>query len=173
VVSAFSELSPSPFASRTPAPLTQPIEPSVSNERMIDQASAEASRRGWTQPAGGLFISPDFGIIGVGFFDAANSHGDGGLGNPWLYFDSRSGAPAGDNVPGTGSFGDIFLQSMFPLHSGRIIGVTGRVMMSIMGVVIAMLSVTGVLIWARKRRARVQQQVQATPAKRLRPDLAT
>jgi len=46
--------------------------------------------------------------------------------------------------------------------------------MSVMGVVIAMLSVTGVLIWARKRRARVQQQVQlATPAKRFRPDLAT
>jgi len=174
VVSVFSDLTPSPFASRVPAPPTQPIEPSVSNERVIDQARAEASRRGWTQPAGGLFVSPDFGIVGVGFFDVANSHGDGGLGNPWLYFDSRTGAPAGHDVPGTGSAGDIFLQSMFPLHSGRIIGVTGRVMMSVMGVVIAMLSVTGVLIWARKRRARVQQQVQATPAKRFTAtDLAT
>jgi uncharacterized iron-regulated membrane protein len=59
-------------------------------------------------------------------------------------------------VPGTGSAGDIFIQSMFPLHSGRIMGVTGRVLMSIMGVVIATLCVTGVLIWARKRRARVR-----------------
>jgi uncharacterized iron-regulated membrane protein len=173
VVSVFSELSPSPFASRTPAPLTQPIEPLVSNERVIEQARAEAARRGWAEPAGGLFISPDFGIVGVGFYEAVNSHGDGGLGNPWLYFDSRSGAPAGDNVPGTGSAGDIFLQSMFPLHSGRIIGIPGRVLMSIMGVAIAVLCVTGVLIWARKRRARVQQQVQAAPANRFRPDLAT
>jgi uncharacterized iron-regulated membrane protein len=175
VVSVFSDLTPSPFASRVPAPPTQPIEPSVSNERVIDQARAEASRRGWTQPAGGLFVSPDFGIVGVGFFEVHNGHGDGGLGNPWLYFDSRTGAPAGHDVPGTGSAGDIFLQSMFPLHSGRIIGVTGRVMMSVMGVVIAMLSVTGVLIWARKRRARVQQQVQqAAPAKRFTAtDLAT
>jgi uncharacterized iron-regulated membrane protein len=166
VVSVFSDLTPSPFASRVPAPPTQPIEPSVSNERVIDQARAEASRRGWTQPVGGLFVSPDFGIVGVGFFDVANSHGDGGLGNPWLYFDSRTGAPAGHDVPGTGSAGDIFLQSMFPLHSGRIIGLPGRVLMSFMGVVIATLSVTGVLIWARKRRSRAYatgRQPQALP----------
>ena len=171
VVSVFSDLSPSPFASRTPAPPTQPIEPAVSSERVIEQARAEASRRGWTQPAGGLFVSPEFGIVGVGFFEVDNSHGDGGLGNPWLYFDSRTGAPAGADVPGTGSAGDIFLQSMFPLHSGRIIGITGRVLMSIMGVVIAMLSVTGVLIWARKRKARVRAAAPQTAG--FSPDLAT
>ena len=32
-----------------------------------------------------------------------------------------------------GSAGDIFLQSMFPLHSGRIIGIPGRMLMSLMG----------------------------------------
>lgn len=154
VVSWFSPLSPSPFASRTPAAPHQPIEPAVSKGQVIALARAEAARRGWTDPAGGLFISPAFGVMGVGFFEPGKSHGDGGLGNAWLYFDSRTGAPAGEVVPGTGSAGDIFLQSMFPLHSGRILGVTGRVLMSVMGVVIAMLSVTGVLIWARKRKAR-------------------
>lgn len=153
-VSLLSDLSPSPFASRTHAPPEQPIEPTQPLERVLAQAHAEAKRRGWADPPGGLFTSTDVGIIGVGFYTAANSHGDGGLGNPWLYFDSRTGEPAGDDVPGTGSAGDIFMQSLFPLHSGRIIGVTGRVIMSVMGVVIAMLSVTGVLIWARKRRAR-------------------
>jgi uncharacterized iron-regulated membrane protein len=161
LVSLFSTLAPSPFASRTPAPPEQPIEPTVAPERVIEQARAEAQRRGWSRPAGGLFISTDFGLMGVGFFDAANSHGDGGLGNPWLYFDSRTGAAAGSDVPGTGSAGDIFLQSMFPLHSGRIIGIPGRVLMSLMGVVIAVLSVTGVLLWARKRRARVRATSQA------------
>ena len=155
LVALFSELTPSPFASRTPAPPTRPIEPVVAAAEVIARAEAEARRRGWAAPAGGLFLSTDFGVWGVGFFEVANSHGDGGLGNPWLYFDSRSGAPAGAEVPGTGSAGDIFLQSMFPLHSGRIVGVAGRVLMSLMGAVIAMLCVTGVLIWARKRRARV------------------
>ncbi len=172
VVSWFSELSPSPFASRTPAALEAPIEPRVSPEQVIALASAEAQRRGWTDPPGGIFTSTMFGIVGVGFYQVANGHGDGGLGNPWLYFDSQTGAPAGDDVPGTGSAGDIFMHSMFPLHSGRIIGITGRVLMSLMGVVIAMLCVTGVLIWARKRRARVQ--VAATQqTQMLSPDLAT
>ncbi|WP_370551375.1 PepSY domain-containing protein [Glaciimonas sp. PAMC28666] len=44
------------------------------------------------------------------------------------------------------------------MHSGRIFGLTGRILISIMGVIVAMLSATGLLIWFRKRRARVLQQ---------------
>ena len=83
-------------------------------------------------------------------------HGDGGLGNPWLYFDARDGSPAGADVPGTGSAGDIFLQAQFPLHSGRIIGLPGRILVSCLGLAVAMLSVTGVVIWFRKRRAKAR-----------------
>ena len=154
VVAWFSDLAPSPFASRAAAPPEQPIEPRVAPERAIELARVEARRLGITAPVGSLFLSPEFGVWGVGFHAGANGHGDGGLGNPWLYFDSRTGAPAGADLPGTGSAGDIFMQSMFPLHSGRIIGLPGRVLMSCMGVLIATLSVTGVLIWARKRRSR-------------------
>jgi uncharacterized iron-regulated membrane protein len=154
VVSWFSDLTPSPFATRPPAPVDRPIEPAVEPQQVIQAALAQAATRSITAPAGGLFLSPDFGLWGVGFYEPGFSHGDGGLGNPWLYFDSRTGEPAGADVPGTGSAGDVFIQSMFPLHSGRIIGVPGRVLMSAMGVVIAMLSVTGVLIWWRKGAAR-------------------
>jgi len=152
VVSWFSTLSPSPFTSRTPA--AQPVEPVVAREAIVARAQAEAARRGWTAPPGGVFLSPDLGLWGVGFFAPGHDHGDGGLGNPWLYYDATSGEPAGDNVPGAGSAGDIFMQSMFPLHSGRIIGLPGRVLMSFMGVVIAVFSVTGVYLWWRKRVAR-------------------
>ncbi|MGH6647518.1 PepSY-associated TM helix domain-containing protein [Aquabacterium sp.] len=156
LVSVFSTLSASPFDSRVPHPPEKPIEPLVSLPAVVAKAQAEARDRGWTAPAGGVFLSPEFGVWGVGFFEVGNSHGDGGLGNPWLYFDSRTGEPAGATVPGTGSAGDIFMQSMFPLHSGRIIGLPGRILLSFMGLMIAMLSVTGVLIWARKRKARVK-----------------
>ncbi len=37
-------------------------------------------------------------------------------------------------------------------HSGRILGLPGRILISLMGLVVAILSVTGVVIWARKRR---------------------
>lgn len=39
LVSVFSDLTPSPFASRTPAPLTQPIEPTIAPEQAIDRKS--------------------------------------------------------------------------------------------------------------------------------------
>jgi uncharacterized iron-regulated membrane protein len=47
------------------------------------------------------------------------------------------------------------MQAQFPLHSGRILGLPGRILISIMGLVVAMLSVTGIVIWARKRRTRL------------------
>ena len=64
----------------------------------------------------------------------------------------RSGA----RLPWVGTAADIFVQAQFPLHSGRIVGLPGRILISIMGLVVAALSVTGVVIWWRKRRARVR-----------------
>jgi hypothetical protein len=62
--------------------------------------------------------------------------------------------PIGAQIPGRGSAGDIFMQAQLPLHSGRIIGLTGRILVSALGVVVAMLSATGLLIWMKKARAR-------------------
>jgi uncharacterized iron-regulated membrane protein len=61
-------------------------------------------------------------------------------------------------VPGEGSAGDIFLQAQFPLHSGRIIGLPGRIRISLMGLAVATLSVTGLVIWWRKRQARAAKR---------------
>ena len=155
VVAWFSDLTPSPFASRTLS--AQPIEPKLSAAQVLVLAQAEAQRRQLSTPAGGVFLSSEFGLYGVGLFEGDNSHGDGGLGNPWLYFDAQTGAPLGADVPGRGTAGDIFLQAMFPLHSGRILGVPGRVLISFCGLAVAAFSVTGVMIWAKKRRARLKQ----------------
>jgi len=154
VVSWFSDLSPSPFANRPMAGPARPVEPRIPMAQVLDLARAEARNRGWTAPAGGVFLSTEFGVWGVGFFERDRSHGDGGLGNPWLYFDSRTGEAAGSDVPGTGSAGDLFMQAMFPLHSGRLLGTPGRILMSMMGLAIAMFSATGVMIWARRLRGR-------------------
>ncbi len=102
----------------------------------------------------------------MGFFEPGHDHGDGGLGNSWLYFDGQDGRFISALVPGTGSAGDIFMQAQFPLHSGRILGLPGRILVSLMGLAVAMLSVTGVVIWLKKRRSRVlaTQRVHAAGA---------
>jgi uncharacterized iron-regulated membrane protein len=46
------------------------------------------------------------------------------------------------------------MQAQFPLHSGRIIGLPGRILISVIGVAVAVLSATGLMIWLRKRSAR-------------------
>lgn len=159
LVETVSTLSPSPFASRVPHAEDDPILPGISRERILEIARADAQQRGWSKPAGAVFYSPAFGLYGVGFFEPGHDHGDGGLGNPWLYYDAKDGKPAGADIPGTGSAGDIFMQAQFPLHSGRILGLPGRIMISIMGAIVAMLSITGILIWARKRKSRVQSRM--------------
>ena len=160
LVAKFSTLSPNAFDSRTPQPPEKPVEPLLTREQAVALAKTEAAKRGWTLPAGGVFYSSGYGLYGVGFFEADNDHGDGGLGNAWLYFDGRDGSPAGGVIPGTGSAGDIFLQAQFPLHSGRILGLPGRIMISAMGLMVAMLSATGLIIWLRKRRARTLKAIQ-------------
>lgn len=155
LVELFSPLTPSPFASRTPVSLDQQVTPAINRAQVVARASNDAPELGITNPAGGVFYSPEFDVYGVGFYTAENDHGDGGLGNPWLYYDGQTGEPVGHSIPGTGSAGDIFMQAQFPLHSGRILGMPGRILVSVMGLAVAGLSITGLVIWARKRRSRV------------------
>lgn len=151
----FSALTPNPFDTMTPRPPGQPIEPALDREAILERARAEAQRRGWQAPAGGIFYADGYGLYGVGFFAPGEDHGEAGLGPPWLYFDGITGALAGAVVPGEGSAGDLFLHAQFPLHSGRILGLPGRILISFMGLAVATLSVTGVVIWWRKRQARM------------------
>jgi uncharacterized iron-regulated membrane protein len=154
VVSLVSKLTPSPFADRPVAPPNEPREPLVTLTDAVDRARAEARRRGWPAPPGAAFLSTEVGVWGVGFFKPGRGHGDGGLGNPWLYFDSRTGQPVGADVPGTGSAGDLVMQAMFPVHSGRILGLPGRILISLMGLAVATFSATGVWLWLRRLKAR-------------------
>lgn len=134
-------------------PVARFVEPGIRRDEALTLTRQEAARRGWTAPAGAVFYSAPYKLYGVNFFEPGDDHASWGLGNPWLYLDAQTGAYLGDRVPGTGTAGDLFLQAQLPLHTGRIAGTAGRVTMSVLGLGVAMLSVTGVMIWARKRRA--------------------
>lgn len=155
VMSKVSKVTPSPFDLRTPADHHSPIVATRTYDQVLASARAEATRRGWDAPAGGAFYSPEYGIYGVAFHEPGGDHGAAGVGPPYLYYDGRTGALLGDSQPWKGTAADIFVQAQFPLHSGRILGIPGRILISMTGVVVATLSVTGVVIWLKKRKARV------------------
>ncbi len=152
VMSLVSQVTPSPF-SRAPADKHAPIVPVATYAEILDKARADATARGWREPAGAAFYAPQWGIYGVQFFEPGDEHGAAGVGPAMLLYE-RDGTPAGDSQPWKGTLADIFLQAQFPLHSGRILGLPGRILISAMGLVVAALSVTGVVIWYRKARAR-------------------
>jgi uncharacterized iron-regulated membrane protein len=150
-----SDVSPTPIDSRTPAPHHQPIEASFGFEKAISLGKEQAQERNWQAPVGSLWYAREFGIYRLEFFSAEEGHGAGGVGHNAVYIDAKTGEYLGDWQPWQGSAADLFVQAQFPLHSGRILGLPGRILISIMGVVVAMLSVTGIIIWWLKRRARV------------------
>jgi uncharacterized iron-regulated membrane protein len=163
VVSLFSTLTPDPFRTNEPGLALTPAEAADTRSRIVAEAAALGRREGIAAPPGGLFAMPSQGAYGVGYYAAGDDHGDAGLGNPWLVMNARTGEVIGRQIPGRGSAGDIFIQAQFPLHSGRIAGLPGRIAISVTGVVVAILSVTGVLIWLKKARARYKSS--SKPAK--------
>ncbi|AVR23527.1 MULTISPECIES: PepSY-associated TM helix domain-containing protein [Burkholderia] len=156
LVSLFSPLSETPYTNPEHFPPAPPGSKVLARERIVELAGPAARDAGIAAPPGALLYAPAMNVYAVGFFEPGNDHGDAGLGNAWLYWDAVTGKPVAAQLPGRGSLGDLFMQVQFPLHSGRIAGVAGRVAVSVLGIVIAMLSVTGICIWVKKRSARVR-----------------
>ncbi|WP_436306332.1 MULTISPECIES: PepSY domain-containing protein [unclassified Variovorax] len=83
-------------------------------------------------------------------------HGSGGVGHRTLYVDSLDARVLGEREPWKGTAADLFVQAQFPIHSGRLLGLPVRILISAMGLVVTMLSVSGVVIWRRKRCAQAE-----------------
>lgn len=150
---ALAEITPTPIERAATREHKAGAEPRISYPEVVAMARDEARRRGWVAPFD-AFYSQEFGAYGVGFGD----HHAPGLGVPWMYFDDQDGHILAWTAPGVGTKGDVFMQWLLPLHTGNIIGLPGRILVSLLGLAVAMLSVTGVVIWSRKRRASAAAQ---------------
>lgn len=154
VMSLVSKTTPGPYETQTPAPFGTYVKPLVGFEQAVTIARKEAVQRGIASPIGGIYYGGDYSFYNVSFFDPADEFGTAGMGLSNLYVDGMNGSIIGQHKPWEGTAADVFVQLQFPLHSGRILGMPGRILMSFMGVMVAMLSVTGIVIWERKRRSR-------------------
>lgn len=172
VMSMVSDVTPTPFSQRTPSGHDNPVKPELDFAGIATVARAEADQLGWHEPLGSLWYAREFGLYRAEYFAGADAHGAGGVGHKALYFDGHSGEIIGTFIPWEGTAADIFVQAQFPLHSGRILGLPGRILISLMGIVIAVLSITGVVVWWRKSRAvarRPQTRSSAQPLPEAEP----
>lgn len=152
VMSLMSDVTPTPLEQRTPNDHDNPIIPALTYREIAALATEAATDAGWSQPLNSMWYAREWGIYRVEFFAPDAGHGAGGAGHKALFLDGNTGDILGDFIPWQGTAADLFVQAQFPLHSGRILGLPGRILISVLGIVIAALSITGVLIWLRKRQ---------------------
>lgn len=121
-------------------------------------AGRDAQERGWqARPAAVMLTHTPERALFYLFSDTGQI--PAGFGSPLITIALDTGATVQASVPPEGKLGDLILQLQDPFHSGRLAGMTGRILVCASGVVTALLSVTGVLIWDRKRRARRRAQL--------------
>jgi uncharacterized iron-regulated membrane protein len=156
IMTTVSDLTPSIWTSREERPPRAWTRPVLSFSDILSRAPSAAKKQGISAQPGLLYYSPALNIYEVEYYRAGDDHGSGGVGHPEIYFDGTDGRVLGMRKPWSGTAADIFVQAQFQVHSGRILGIPGRILISLMGLVVALLSVTGVYIWYKKRFARLQ-----------------
>ena len=154
VVKSLATLTPDPEEGR--AERETRLKPTIGFEEAIARAEEERKRRGWSEKPAWVGWDHEHGLYQVEYQEHQHRSGPG-LGSSSFYIDDMTGAVAGKAIAGEGTPGDIFVQLQFPLHSGEIAGLAGRIIICITGILVAVLSITGVLVWARKRRAKSEK----------------
>lgn len=126
-----------------PAPLYSPV---VS----IDSAVAIAERRAGSR-VNAISLHPDKGVYWLRLFDRRDLDQ---IGQRWVVVDYRTGRVLQDRHVTEGSNGDAFTAWLFPLHNGAALGLPGRILIALSGVLLSVVVVTGLTIWTRKQYAR-------------------
>jgi len=83
------------------------------------------------------------------------------VGNTAVLVDADTGAYRGRWLPQRGPWGDTVSNWLGALHMAHVFGLPYRLFVAVMGLGTALLSVTGVLLWWRKRRARQAARARA------------
>jgi uncharacterized iron-regulated membrane protein len=77
-------------------------------------------------------------------------------GNTAILIDAQTGGIKGWWLPTRGKAGNTFSNWLGALHMGQVFGLPYRIFVCFTGIVLVMISITGVLIWSRKRAGKAQ-----------------
>ena len=76
------------------------------------------------------------------------------IASTWLVLDGSNGKYLGINLPTGQNFGNTLNGWLFALHMALIWGLPYKIFLAFVGLVIVMLSITGIYIWLKKRQSR-------------------
>jgi len=118
----------------------------------IARSEAGLADAGMEGTLGSIWIDAHKGVYNLGYHTPQDIMHD--YAGAWVSVSGDASQVLGVRPPGGVTLGDAIHDWQFPLHSGRAFGLGGRIFIAITGIVVALLSVTGVLIWWRKRQRR-------------------
>ncbi|PPK73094.1 putative iron-regulated membrane protein [Methylobacter tundripaludum] len=153
VVSLFGTLSPNPVQALPKRSGVQPA-PQLSFEAAIERARTLLPEQARGMQPDFVGYMPAQGVYRVGFQEQGRGESAFILGFEQVFVDADTSQLRGRRGYGSGTPSDKFLAWQFPLHSGQVLGLPGRIVVCITGLATVMLSITGVLIWNRKRKSR-------------------
>lgn len=145
-VERVSKLSPEAWDDRP----VQTAAPGLDFDEALATATVAARTAGEVRPSSGLYFGPEASLYGVRF----GQEDEAGAGQTWVFLDSRDGRLLRVDTATSGTAGDVIRRAQLPIHAGRIGGLPTRILACLLGLAIAGLALTGVLVWNRKRRAR-------------------
>ena len=127
----------------------------AATERARQLAEQESMKQGLVPLEEGeswLWHVPTSGMYVYGFTTAADiGHHGGGTG---MAFDSNTGEMKAVYWPSGVNGTNTFSNWLTALHMAQVFGLPYRIFVSMLGLLVTMLSVTGVVIWLKKRSAR-------------------
>ncbi len=118
-------------------------------------AQDKGAELGWSGPVAELFYSSGYNFYGMafGYRDPA------GLGNNWMYLDGASGELVGSKTPRDGSAGDLVFFVQLPIHSGRLVGLPSKLLVTALGLLLTWFSLLAVVRESRELFAGRHRQV--------------
>ena len=141
------------------APLAKPrtaprLDFEAARTRGRELARTEMARLGLAvEGEDSLYHEPGAGVYAYRFTSTRDFTNEGGRST--VIFDSKSGALRKIDLPSGQNGANTFTNWIMALHMALVFGLPYRICVSLIGALVTMLSVTGVVIWTKKRSARI------------------
>jgi uncharacterized iron-regulated membrane protein len=134
-----------------PPPPPDPAPAAVTLSQAATIATQVAHSRNWPATPDGIYhdVARRFWFV---YFEKSESDW-GTAGSYGVFVDDRSGAVTYLRTP-KGTAADVFVNWLGALHMGTVFGTPYKIALFLLGLVVAALSVTGVVIWWRKLQSR-------------------
>lgn len=157
VFGLLAETTQEPFDTRPERKPEDILPARISAEAATNIAAEKAAALGWTAKPRGIYYGDTQGFWQVYYEKSEVQWATAG--NHELFIDDQTGEVIHVRAPG-GTAGDVFLQWLVALHVGGVFGAPYKLLLCVTGLTIAMLSVTGIVIWLRKRGRRLSRYLE-------------